>query len=645
MVKKKKKRHLLPVLAINGILKNNSIYGPYIFAGAFAVFVFFTLSSIIVNDLVYTLPYSGYIKVLMMIGLVVLGIILVPFLLYTNSFLIKQRKKELALYTILGLGKKHISIMLLIETLVIYLVVLFGGITTGLVLGKFMFILLLNLSGLDLHIQFELNGKAFLNTMVFFLILYLFTLIKNLVSVYRLTPSELMRSHKENDREPRFAVLRGSIGVIVLCGGYWIAINSKVDGFIFTNFFLAIIFVIIGTYCIFKAGLHVLLTKMRKNKRFYYKAQNFITVSGIHQRINKSSTSLSNMCIYSTMIIITLLCTVSLFFGMTHIVNYRYAYDVEMIFENQVTSSIPMENVKQFNKMVYIDLSLVQEENHFSVSEDEYAPKEKVRFLTQEQYEEFGNESLNLEDGEVAVFTNGPDLNFKEIHLGDQTFTVTEELEKIVGVNKSYGNVYLNVIYVILKNEKMVENTFHELGIDGKLAYKTKYIVMLNEENKVETIEKLSLWTSQQPGMLSFDDVISGEADTKSMAGGLLFLGIFCGIVFLICFLIIMYYKQISEGHDDRYNFWVMQKVGLSDGEVKSTIRRQIMTVFFIPLLFATIHTLVAIQMIVRLFAVIGLFEESVIVLSSIGVIVFYIFIYMFSYLKTSKTYYRIVRM
>jgi len=650
-------------LSFKNIYMNRAIYGPYLFAGSFATFTFFVLSSIIYNDLVYVLPHSSYVYGMMLIGLFLLGIIMIPFLFYTHSFLLKQRKKEFALYEILGLGKGHVMLMLCFETIFVYGMVMLAGIVFGALMSKFLFLILLNLSGLPTEVGFAFKSKAFVQTGAFFLGLYGFIYVVSLRRILAATPIHLLKGSKQNDNKPKFPFIRALIGIGVMGAGYAIAVTSQVDGSIFADFFLAILFVIIGTYMFFKSGLHMLMQNLRKRKGIYYQPKNFITLSGIHQRVNKSSASLANICIFSTMVIITLLCTVSLFRGMESIHAFDHPVDATITY---VDGQYPEQKVRDVKDIEATIDQLKKEYGIKTVKLLNYSYWEKraeynedyfgrVRWMTKEEALKLNADVKDLQPGHVMIYSTGPNVNFETIKFNDVQYPVQQELLNMHNIPKSTKNLFSDNIYVIAYDSEQIETMIVATPQQAPARYENHYdIVIQDQEQKdyftqgdsaqAKFIHALYEQVNQEQDVtISFSDAYEGAREVRTMSGGLLFLGLFCSVIFIVCFIIIMYYKQLAEGYDDHYNFDILQKVGMDKREVQGTILRQILVMFAIPLVFAIIHTLFGLEMIITLFATIGLYEEMVIRWSGVGVIIGYCLLYVYIYFKTSKTYYRIV--
>lgn len=655
------KRVFFPRLSAIGIRKNSVTYFPYIIAGILSVFVFFVFSSIIHNDIMKTLPHSAYITVLMGIGLVLLGIILVPFHVYINSFLIRRRKKELGLYSILGLEKKHIAVMMVWETLIIFSIVFTGGILFGVVFSKLSFLVLLNLTGIPVSASFSFSFNAVLLSFVYFTAVYGLNLGLNLFQVYRSNPGDLMKGAREGEKEPRHLWTTALLGVTLLAAGYYIAIITKVNSMIFTNFFLAVALVIAGTHNFFKAGVIALLRFIKSNKKLYYRKSNYVTISGMLYRMKKSASSLANICIFSTMTIITLLCTLSLWSGINSITEHMHPYDVilnfkadsfvgydalnEKLLEISEDTEVSIEDRIAFTyQKLHVSKSgkSFVKQSDSAESEDNYA----IKLISLSDYNIMEGKSEKLEDNEMLIFAAGSNFGYDSVVLNNDEYKIKKELEQIVFERKEVKDTFGQDYYLIVKDDALIDRMRTEYGSDAESdrIYTMRFQINGTEGKETEFTSKLGIWCQAQKGFNGMYNGISRRQDTVSINGGLLFLGIFFGIIFSMCLILIMYYKQVTEGFDDRDNFSIMQKVGMSDKEVRGTIKRQILIVFFLPLYIAVFHTMAAFGMITRLLGTLNLFDIKLIIICGVAVLGFFELLYGLSYLITSRVYYRIVR-
>lgn len=651
---------ILPKLAVNGIRKNSIVYLPYILTTSFSICVFFIFNCVIKNDFLKNVPHAAYVMALLEIGKVLLGIILVPFLFYTNSFLMKRRKKEIGLFSILGLEKKHIGIMMLIETLFIYIISMIIGLITAVVFAKLAFLILLNVSGLPIDTTFSMTYGSFLSTFIFFGIVSFLNLVTNLFQVSTANPSELLSGSKKGEKEPKHLLIPTLLGVFFLGGGYYIALISKVNSMIFLTFFLAVFMVIVGTYFLFTSGSITFLRALKRNKKFYYNQNNYITVAGMIYRMKKSAASLVNICIFSTMVIITLLCTVSLTFGQKDAIRFNYPLDAYYEFEDSeridrsdfeadMLGFAGDHKVQVTNKIdfYYFPITALQDGNSFITDTTEYYEENQITInvLSLTDYNRIESKNQTLEENEILTYSTREDLNYDSVMMNEKEYKVKEEISSLILETKEENSYSNRNLYFVINDYKSMEKmaaTFNGRSVPP--YYSIRFNMQGEISDKEAFLSDLDASCSKIQGGYSSGNIIDWGYDTKSVDGGLLFLGVFFGLIFTICLVLIMYYKQISEGIEDKQNFDIMQQVGMSDEDVKSTIHRQIMLVFGLPLVAAILHTFMGLSMTIKLLYALNLYNTKLIVLCALGIMVIFTVFYGFSYLLTAKSYYKIVK-
>lgn len=659
---------LLPRLACKGIISNKNVYYPYLAAGIFSVFTYFIFASILHNDIIKLMPKSAYMWILLELGKGLLSIILLIFLIYANGFLVKRRRKEFGLYHMLGLEKKHIGAMMFFETLLLYAVALCGGTIFGVVFSKLFFLLLLRICRMPAEIGFVFEPAAFREMLVYFGGVYLINYAGSLWEVGKARPIELMSGSKKGEKEPRFLWFYAILGMAALCGGYYCSVTAQVDSMIFINFFMAVFLVIIGTYLLFTSGSIAFLKWMKTRKKTYYRPKNFITVSGMLYRMKKSAASLSNICIFSTMALITLICTVALCVGLDGCVHFVYPYDLTMAYvEEKVLEQDVMQemeiledkyglNAKRVDIYDVISLDVKKTGNRFEMQTGEsYADEYQIDFLVQDDYNRIADRSVRLTQNEALMYCSGKDFGYDTVDFFGMTLQIQEELDGFFPYPKADGNTY-NARYMIVVKDRAVRDACVRAWCGGHGVEDTDGFIESDErqrikillegadEKKKALLEEFSEWGQSQPGFESLQNGVDWRENNQVMYGSLLFIGILFGMIFFMCLILIMYYKQVTEGYEDRNNFGIMQKVGMSDKEIQGTVHRQILMVFGLPLAGALLHTLAGMFMVKCLFAVISLFDMQVFVGSIIGVSVLFVVVYGISYLITAKTYYRIVR-
>ena len=658
----KQKKNLLPRMAATNIRKNGSTYLPYIGISVFAMFTYFVFDLILKNDIMYTLPKGVYALILVQIGFVLLGVIMVPFLYYTNSFLIKRRKKELGLYSILGLEKKHIGIMMFWESLMIYGIVIAVAIALGLLFSRLFFLLLLNLAKMPVNVEFSVSPKAVVDVMLFYAFITGLNLFVNLIQVGKTNPVELMGDAKSGEKTPRFTWIWSILGFLALGTGYYRAVAAQLNSMLFLDFFLAVFLVILGTYFLFTSGSITLLKVMKKNKRLYYRPDNFITVSGMLYRMKKNAASLSNICIFSTMVIITVVCSFSVYLGLESIISSQFNRNIQVTFTGQdpTDRQALREQVRVLAEQYevepehYLDYARVKLSAHldgeeFRVEEGlrkDYENWFVVKLLTLEEYNLVEGTSESLEQGEILIYSTGWDFGSDRIRFGEKEFSVKKELESSSFGRKVGSDTFDRSYIIVAADENVLREIAELLNTDAESNW--TYVCCFDLPREGEAADGFSRdfeqYVSGLSGFAGYADRRQSMRDSESMYGSLLFIGIFFGLIFLICLLIIMYYKQITEGFEDQKNFEIMQKVGLSDDEIRRTIKKQIRMVFLLPLAGALLHTAVALKMILLLLGAISFYEKNLLLICALVTSCAFAIFYTLCYKRTSGTYYRIVK-
>lgn len=656
-----RKISLLPRMAANNIRKNGSTYFPYIGVSIFAMFTYFVFDLIMQNQVMWTLPHAVYAIVFVEIGFGLLGIIMVPFLYYTNSFLIKRRKRELGLYSILGMEKKHIGIMMFWESLVVYALVMAAAIPAGLLFSRLLFLLLLNLAKLPVNVAFSISPKAVLDALLFYALVSALNLFVNLIQVGKARPVELMTGSGKGEKEPKAIGLWSILGLLALGIGYYLAVTAELDMMVFTNFFLAVFLVILGTYFLFTSGSVALLRHLKRRKNYYYRAENFITVSGMLYRMKKSAASLSNICIFATMSIITVICTVSIWLSTDSIISYSYPRTFAVFWsgeqDEEALKAVLEKTAEETGVEItdYLGRSSMTVRNAYMdgsmfrpVRDDErgnYADCCNVTMMTREEYNRMEHSAVNLAEGEVLIFSTGADFGSDTVSVGENSWQVKEELLQC-SVAKKVRDISVRGDYLIVfATPEECSRAAAVFGTgEGEKTFQMS-CTPTGEETAVDAfagaVQAAFAETAGYAGCGDYrEDIIAAE----SMYGGLMFIGIFFGSIFLICLLIIMYYKQITEGFEDQNNFEIMQKVGMSDEEIRKTIKKQIRLVFALPLAGAVLHTVIGMNMVVALMGAIKNYEVKMMMICTAVVCAVFALVYSICYKRTSATYYRIVK-
>ncbi|SHH86140.1 putative ABC transport system permease protein [Sporobacter termitidis DSM 10068] len=651
-------------LAGTNIRKNSRIYLPYILSCIFTVAMFYIMLFLSLNKGMSVMPGAQALTTIMALGSIVIGIFSAVILLYTNSFLMKRRKKELGLYNILGMGKNHIARVMTLETLYVGLGAIVAGLFIGILLSKLMLMLLLRMLRFNIPFGFEISPVAVGVTVVLFAAIFFVTLLVNLGRVRLSKPIELLYGGNVGEREPKTKWPLALIGFLALGAGYVIAIVTDNPIQALGWFFIAVLLVILGTYCLFTAGSIALLKALRGNKAYYYKTSHFTSVSGMIYRMKQNAVGLANICILSTMVLVMVSTTVSLYLGMEDALRSRFPRNIEitashigkaesLALEQKADdivrqSGVPVENVVKYR---YKASSMAYSGTVFSTGNGGgSASIATVFFIPLDEYNKLQGTSVTLQPRELLVYAPNTEYGGQYVSFGKETFSVKDVVQSL-NVEDSYTLSLSDTFYFIVPDEQAVKDIYGTMTAGSGDWEELSYYYGFDTQ-AVDAVQ--TLLTSRLETALGTDGggkgpyvyVASAEASRDSflsLYGGLFFLGLFLGALFIMATVIIMYYKQVSEGYDDKKRFEIMQKVGLSRTEVKKAIRSQVLTVFFLPLVAAGIHILAAFKMITKLLFLLNLTNVPLFALCTLGTLVAFAAIYAVVYALTARAYYKIV--
>ena len=662
-------------LAKQNIRNNKSTYIPYMITCIFCIAMIYMMEFL--RDcptLDQAVRQADEVRMIVFTGEIVVEIFCIIFLIYSNSFLMKRRQKEIGLYNILGLERNHIGIVMFLETIITSIGSLAGGIAAGIIGSKLALLLLLKLLHIPSVLGFYISVKGIFTCLFMFGIVFLMILFLNLAKIHLSRPVELLRGNNTGEKEPAAKWLMALIGFICLGAGYYLAVTTESPIKAITIFLLAVILVMAGAYLLFTAGSIVILKFLRRRKSFYYRTGNFISISGMLYRMKQNAIGLASICILSTGVLLMISMTVSIYFGMNDIMLNRYPYDVDMsvtsISEDECQTAIEaFEKAIADNKVpveksveeIYLDIVCSKNGDQILIK-----PANTIRnsdsvlvlsLLNQAEYERLTGISANLNDGEI--FTWYPSAVQKDSVTVDETeFTVKKWLDKnplTCGEDAVSDNAVLVVtdedfkkfdemrteMYKGVSSAPAGEDLTLHLGLDitgsetDKIDFGTPVMEVVKDLKKNGGLSENSWITSG----IRQQEYESYYADN----GSLLFIGIFLGSLFLMGTAMIIYYKQISEGYEDQKRFEIMQKVGLSRREVRSSVRRQILMVFFLPLLMAMLHITMAFPMIRRMLLLFGMTNTKLFIGCTAGTVLIFAVVYGLIYLMTARSYYHIV--
>ena len=652
-----------PKLAANNIKKNSKTYIPYILTCIFTAAMYYIIHSLSNNEGISTLIGSDTISITLGLGNNITAIFAIIFLFYTNSFLIKRRKKEFGLFNILGMEKKHLLRVIGYETLYIALISLTLGIAIGILLDKLMYLSVLKLMGVEISLGFYISWSSILSTIILFSIIFFIIFINSLRQVHLSNPIELLRSSNFGEKEPKTKWAMAILGFVCLGLGYYIALTTKNPVAAISLFFVAVILVIVGTYLVFTAGSIAFLKVLRKNKNYYYNVKHFTSVAGMIYRMKQNAVGLANICILSTMVLVMISSTSSMMMGMEDIINERYPYDISIysdgsdtnknnLLVEEIENSISSEKVEKEVAYSYLNFAGIKDKDKFITNRDSNSVVvnniNNLIFITLEDYNKVASESKVLEDGEVLLYSNRDKYEYDTINVFDKSYKIVERVDDFLGNGIISANVASSQFIVVKDMGELhylyraQKDTFGENASEIEFMYGIDLKV---DDNEKEVIYNNIIDTLNNKGFDFIGETKAGSRSSfLSLYGGLFFIGIFLGALFIMATILIIYYKQISEGYDDKERFEIMQKVGMSNEEVQGAIRSQVLTVFFLPLITAGIHISFAFPFILKILSMLNLTNTKLFILCTVVSFIIFTLIYSIIYILTARVYYKIVR-
>lgn len=654
-------------LAFDNLKKNAKMYIPFVLSCILTIMMYYMVSSLSMNPNMMNMIGGDVIQQILSLGIYVITVFAVIFLFYTNSFLIKRRKREFGLFNILGMEKKHLSIVIALESIIVFLVSMVLGIGIGILLDKAFYLLIAKMLNASIALGFYISYQSIVNSIILFLIIFVLMYLFSLIQINLSNPIELLHGDQHGEKEPKTKWLLALIGLICLGTGYYMSVSIQDPVTAFAFFMVAVILVVIGTYMLFTAGSIVILKLLRKNKRYYYKTNHFISVSNMIYRMKQNAVGLGNICILSTMVLVMLSTTISLWVGMNDIIETRFPRDITVSI-NSVDSNQALYTIDDMNyaieqagiqtedELVYrtLSVSAFNQGNTYTFGNENMSLQDisnvvVLYFITLDDYNRTEGTNVSLAPDEVLVFPSGKQFDHKTIDIASNTFKVKGILDSIKA-DSNYSANLQNSMFVVVDSMDtlfMIDDLQKQAYGDNASYIHTSYDFNLSKSEGMSVKEATDALIANYPGDTTYMMVDTQEGnyeDLLSLYASFLFIGIFLSFLFIMATVLIMYYKQITEGYEDKKRFEIMQKVGLNKREVKKTINSQVLTVFFLPLVVAAIHIVFAFPMIEKMLRLLYLDNTNLYIMTTVICFGVFALVYVLIYFLTSKVYYGIVR-
>ncbi|MGT2818947.1 FtsX-like permease family protein [Streptococcus intermedius] len=650
-------------LAISNLVKNRSLYYPFALATIVATAILYSFVSLAHSPNLEATYGGTAARMTLQFGISVIQIAVLILITYANSFVMKNRSKELGLYSILGMEKRHLLLMTFFEMFYFSLVTIGLGLALGLLLDKILFAVLLKFMGMKVVIASTFQWLNVFIVLASLGLAFALILFLNSTRLLRYSSLHLMKEKKAGEKKGRFLGLQTLLGLGLLAVAYYIALTVEKPVAAIFNFFLAVLMVVLATYLLFNAGTITLLQFLKKRKRYYYKIQNFISVSNLISRMRKNAAGLATISILSTMLLVTLVGSINIYVGgkdyMTslHPKDYNISITSRAMAKNAAILQAVKDVVhkKGIRDAKYEDYSYQISSiskingNQLTIPENtarlnvEEAQKSMATFLviSSQEYEKMTGRKVNLTDNETLLYTKNLQINQKQdLTINGKSWKIKERLT----TDFAHGKIANASSMVSQKMMYLVVNQPSQVGLKDGYTY---FIGIQSANKKVNLQESIFNALHNQQGkeskIISVSERYHIEKEYQGVIGTLLFIGIFLSTIFLLGTVLVIYYKQISEGYEDREGFITLQKVGLDEKQTKATIRKQIITVFFLPLIFAFLHIAVAFHMLQLIVALLGATNVALLIRTTIITCSIFLLVYILVFTLTSRSYRKII--
>ena len=659
-------------LALSNLIKNRKLYYPYTLATILVIAITYIFTSLTLNSHLDDLPGADAIKMVLGLGLGIVALSSGIIVLYANSFVMKNRSKELGLYSVLGLEKRHLFSMILKETMIMGFVTLLLGIGVGALFDKLIYAFLQRLIGESTGLVSTFQVMTIPIVLVIFACIFSLLVLINGFRLLRLNPLQLTKDGLKGEKKGRFLVIQTFLGLGSMGYGYYLALSVQNPVIAIMSFFLAVLLVILGTYLLFNAGTTVVLQLLKKKKNYYYKPNNMISISNLVFRMKKNAVGLATIAILSSMVLVTLVGAASIYAGKKDYLASATPHDysvagnkVDLTSTKKLMDDFLIKTGEQANEEVAVSYLLFgiknQETNKLTVftkNERKVVPKSIVLVFSQETFKQLTGKELNLSSNQIALYTKNKTLKTqKSLSIDSKNYQIHRQLGDFI--NKKIPNIYKIIVsdysYLVVPDIKIFESsmkgtsiaqaTYVGVNVKDPTHDAKKNSDLLDQMTDKETQQLAGQTTGVSQSYLTANSRYDAEGMVNGFVGGTFFIGIFLSIIFMLGTVLVIYYKQISEGYEDRERFVILQKIGLDDLQVKQTIRKQVLTVFFLPLIFAFIHLAFAYHMISLIVRIIGVLNPDLMLVVTIIVCGVFFLAYVLVFALTSRSYRRIVSM
>ena len=669
------KKLFYPQFAFNGIIKNKKFYVPYILTAILWVMMFYIITALATSSYVGGLKGGASLTMILNLGTPVILIFSLLFLFYTNSFLSKRRNKEYALYNILGMNKKNIAGILLWDSIITYAITIVSGVVLGIVFFKLAELGLVNIVQGEINYHLSIDWHTVLITIGGYAVIFILILIKSLFRIQIANPIELLHSDNTGEKPPKANWVVGILGIVLLGIAYQMALTVENPLTALSQFFVAVILVIMGTYLLFVSGSVLLCRILQKNKKYYYKANHFVSVSSMVHRMKRNGAGLAFICILATMVLVMLSSTTSLYFGMSDSIEARYPREINMNIEMNTSNTNEHDIINELdtfieeecsefdtvpqNKLYYQTMVTAGEiingvaELDVSKAKGTFDNIYQIYMVSIDDYNRIMNKSETLKEDEVFIYAARTNYSEDILSINQgKTFQVVKQLDEFWGNGSAAMTIVPSLFVIVSDLDSATEGIDDLVNFKGDSMLKSgllySFDTNLNQEKQIELYNHLQesasrLFNHDNFVAINWESSADAKADFYGLYGGLFFIGIILSILFLSAAVLIIYYKQIVEGYEDMRRFEIMQKIGMTKREIRKSINSQLLTVFFMPLVVAGVHLCFAFPIIQKLLLMFNLNNISLFAVTTIISYLIFGLFYAFIYRFTSNSYYSIV--